>query len=520
MARLTPEVLSARIKTARDEIALNRQLYEDADEYTNPFKNGFKDKNGTHNTNTKSYDSTAMIAANNFVNTMVSKFTPPFMRWAELLSGPAIKEEDRARLNKDLEKVSNITFSNINASNFATASPEMYWELGKGTGVLIVLEGDEFQPFNFIAPPLSQMGFLEGKRGTVDFITRTWKIKPGLIKHTWHKALIPDSLQDLIKDDKQKAEDVEIVECFYYDYEELVWHYDVFYEKEKHILYRSDSVTCPVIVVRWLKIPGFVTGIGPVVLALSDIKTLNKMKELMLKLAALNVFGVYTVTNDGVFNPSTIKMKPGAFIPVQRNGGPEGKTIEPLPTAGNFQLQEYMINDLKDQIRQIMLDNRLPPENGPVRSVFELSQRIKELSTDIGASFGRLMYEYIIPLFRRCLEIEKNKGLISLPEGIDIDNFFVQIRIVSPIAQQQSVEDLQRFTQAYQICQSIDPQIAELAFSLEKIPDFICEKLGSPASLLRDEEKRQEIKEMVIQRATQIVAQMMTAENNGDKNGK
>ncbi len=520
MARLKTEVLAERAKRSRSEIEANRSLLEDADEYTNPFSKSHL--NSTSSTQsltvaTKSYDSTAMIAANNFVNTMVSKFTPPFMRWAELHVGPAVEEKYKTNTDKALEKITDIIFANLSASNFNTAAPEMYRELGKGTGVLFCLEGDALMPLNFLSAPILQMGFLEGKNGTIDFITRQRRIKNRLIKETWKKAKISSELAELIKD--KPDEETEVYECFYYDYDLFIWHYEVLLMDKKEVVYHSTSKTCPVIIPRWTKIPGFAIGVGPVLMAMPDIKTLNKMKELSLRLAALSVFGVYTVINDGVFNPNTVKIKPGAFIAVQRNGGPEGRTIEPLPKTGDFQVQEFMLNDLKDQIRQIMLDNRLPQENGPVRSALEIAERVKTLSTDIGASYGRLIFEYVIPLFRRIIEILTKKGLLVLPQGFDIDSFFVQVQVVSPIAQQQSVEDVQKFIQAYQMIAGIDPQLAQLAFMLEDIPQWLCEKLGSPASLLRDETEKEQLKEeikaKVIEQLTALQLQNQGEANNG-----
>lgn len=517
MSRLKTEALIERSKRSKSEILSNQSLLMDADEYTNPFSKSYLNNSssgGTLATATKSYDSTAMIASNNFVNTMVSKFTPPFMRWAELRVGPAIPDDKKDEVDKSLEKITDIIFANLAASNFNTAAPEMYRELGKGTGVLFCLEGDEMMPLNFLSAPILQMGFLEGKNGTIDFITRTRKLKNRLIKETWRRGKISKELEELIKD--KPDEDTEIVECFYYDYDVFVWHYEVSIEEKKEIIYHSISKTCPVIIPRWTKIPGFSIGVGPVLMALPDIKTLNKMKELSLRLAALSVFGVYTVINDGIFNPNTVKIKPGAFIAVQRNGGSEGKTIEPLPTTGNFQIQEFMMNDLKDQIRQVMLDNRLPPENGPVKSALEIAERIKTLMTDIGASYGRLIFEYVIPLFRRIIEILCKKGLLNLPKGFDIDSFFVQVQVVSPIAQQQSVEDVQKFMQAFQMIQSIDPGLAQLAFQLDTIPQWLCEKLGSPSTLMNEPEVIEQIREEIKQRAiNEIVALQQQGASNG-----
>ncbi len=58
-----------------------------------------------------------------------------------------------------------------------------------------------------------------------------------------------------------------------------------------------------------MKVAGEIYGRGPVITALPDIKTLNKVKELVLKNASLAIAGVYTAADDGVLNPNTIRQK-------------------------------------------------------------------------------------------------------------------------------------------------------------------------------------------------------------------
>jgi hypothetical protein len=93
----------------------------------------------------------------------------------------------------------------------------------------------------------------------------------------------------------------------------------------------------PWVISRYMKVSGEVYGRGPLLTALPDIKTLNKTLELLLKNASLAVSGAYTAADDGVLNPQTVKIVPGAIIPVARNGGPQGDSLKPLPRSGDLQ---------------------------------------------------------------------------------------------------------------------------------------------------------------------------------------
>lgn len=500
MPQLDIDKLLARAEkgfTARD---LNRPLFEDSYEFMLPYRNTFNNKEGSHNKPTVQYDSTAMNASSNFVNTMQSNFTPVFTRWAELKAGPGVPEKQRPKQNKELEKLTDVIFTYLNASNFATASAEMYFEWGIGTGALWLHEGDQQQPLNFMATPMAEMGLVEGRFGTVDGRFRKYKIKARLIKPTWpnDKVNFDSELATLVRDNPD--EEVELIECSYYDYDEFIWRYEVIYEKSKHRLVEKTFKEEICFTPRWLKIPGHAFGIGPFVLAMADVKTLNKMKEYMLRNAALSVFGVYTVASNGGFNPNTAKIAPQAFIPVERNGGPNGPSIQPLERAGSFDIQEFMIRDLQDSIRKTMLDTRLPEQQATPPSAFEIAERIREFQTDIGSAYGRAMFEFVQPLFRRIIAILERKGLITLPEGFEIDNFFVQVQVVSPIAQTQALEDVQKFMQTYQMTAGINPQLAMLAYEIEKVPQWLSDKTGSPSALLRDIDP-EEIKNTLLQMA-------------------
>jgi hypothetical protein len=510
--QLDIDKLMARANKAFSDRDLNRPLFEDSYEFMLPYRNTFNKGDGSHNKPTVQYDSTAMNASSNFVNTMQSNFTPVFTRWAELKAGPGVPEKQRTKYNKELTKLTDIIFTYLNASNFSTAAAEMFFDWGIGTGALWLHEGDESQPLNFIASPMSEIGLIEGRFGTVDGRFRKYKIKARLIKHTWpnDKVNINEDLAQIIRD--KPDDEIELIEACYYDYDEFVWRYEVVYEKSKHRIIEKTYTEEICFTPRWLKVPGHAYGIGPFVMAMADIKTLNKMKEYMLRNAALSVFGVYTVAGTGGFNPNAAKIAPNAFIPVERNGGPNGPTIQALPRTGSFDVQEFMIQDLQDSIRKTMLDTRLPEQQATPATAYEIAERIKEFQQDIGSAYGRAMFEFVQPLFRRIVSILSRKGLIQLPEGFEIDNFFVQVQVVSPIAQTQALEDVQRFLQTFQMTAGIDPQLALLSFEIEKVPQWLTEKTGSPADLLRDNAEIDEIKGQIAQL---IAAQQAQAQAQG-----
>jgi hypothetical protein len=517
MAGALIEKLLKRYKKSKAVMDIYRDIFEDVFEYVMPFYNTFAGAGAgggdNLNRNSKQYDSTAMISSVNFVNNLVSNLTPSFVRWANIKSGPMVAEKNRSALDKDLENLTRLEFTYLNSSNFYTALPSFYFNLGIGMGALLVDEGHSLHPLSFTTIPFSSIAVEEGIGGEIHGVYITEKIKGELIKHKFRDARMDVETERAIADNPDRK--FTLVQAFSYDYVDLDWKRTVFIEETKASIYESRSRYCPVITPRWMRIAGVPVGVGPFILGRSDYKMLNKLKELQARKAMLDVFGVYTVANDGVVNVDNIKLSPLAFIPVASNGGPAGPSIAPLASGGNFQMQQYMIEGLQDSVRQSFADNNMPPESSAVRSVFELVERLKKFAYNLGAAYSGLMYEYVQPLFRRITEILQNKGLVTLPDYFEIDSLFVMIQVTSPVAQQQSIEDLSKISQAIQFFQGYDPAMLRF-YKNKEIFNRVNEMLGISADVrMSDDEMDAMIGRENAAAAMQAQSQLAAAAQEG-----
>jgi hypothetical protein len=157
-----------------------------------------------------------------------------------------------------------------------------------------------------------------------------------------------------------------------------------------------------------------------------------------------------------------------------------------------------------------MLNNRLPSDAGPVRSATEIAERVKDNSVDIGAAYGRLVYELVQSVIKRILDILMSKGLIKLDNRFSkIDNLFAKIVIQSPAAKRQRYEDVQNVVQSLQILFGISPETAMTTFNMDKIGKYIAENGGVPATLLNSEEESAKVKQDI--QAAQAAAQQPKA---------
>jgi nucleotide-binding universal stress UspA family protein len=509
MMRLKPEDVIKRHDMALRKKDDFRDLYEDAYEFALPQRNlydGYYDgKVGGSKKMQRVFDSTAINSTQRFANRLQSGIFPPQRKWCRLEPGPEIPDDRRAEAQEALDVYTEKLFATMKQSNFDIAMGEFLLDLAVGTAVMMVQPGDEVSPINFIPVPQFLVAFEEGANGKVDNVYRRMRIKAEAIQRQWPDAKIDEtsSLARLIKD--KPTEDVDLIEATILDIKRGDYCYHVIYKEGKQeIVYRRMKVS-PWVVSRYMKVAGEIYGRGPLITALPDIKTLNKTLELLLKNASLAIAGVYTAADDGVLNPATVKILPGAIIPVARNGGPQGDSLKPLPRSADFNVSQIVINDLRQNVKRTLLDESLPPDNMSARSATEVVERMKELAQNLGSAFGRLINETMIPLVEKILQVMDDRGLIDLP--LRVNGLEVRVSPVAPLAMAQNMEEINSIMQYMQIAQQMGPE-GQMSIKVGETLDLIAEKLGVPQRVRLSPDERM----MKMQEAAQM-AQMAAQQN-------
>jgi hypothetical protein len=506
MMRLSAEDVLKRHDKALTKKEDFRSLYEECYEFALPQRNlydgYYEGKVGGQKKMNRVFDSTAINSTQRFANRMQSGIFPPQRKWCRLEPGPDIPEDRKEEAQAALDIYSDKLFASLKQSNFDIAIGEFLLDLSVGTAVMMVQPGDDINPFNFIPVPQFLVSFEEGANGQVDNVYRRMRLKGESIMRQWPDAVIPDDLQKKI--DQKPTDDLEFIEATILDQKRGDFCYHVIHKESKTELVYRRMVESPWIVSRYAKVAGEIYGRGPLITALPDIKTLNKTLELLLKNASLAIAGVYTAADDGVLNPNTVKIIPGAIIPVARNGGPQGESLKPLPRAGDFNVSQIIMNDLRMSIKRILLDESLPPDNMSARSATEVVERMKELSQNLGSAFGRLINETMIPLVTKILRVMDERGLIDLP--LKVNGLEIKVSAVAPLAMAQSMEDVQNVLQFAQIVQGAGPQ-AQMTLKTDAMMDFIAEKLGIPQKIRNTQEERMMMTQQMAEAAQQVAQQ-------------
>lgn len=155
-----------------------------------------------------------------------------------------------------------------------------------------------------------------------------------------------------------------------------------------------------------------------------------------------------------------------------------------------------------------MLDESLPPDNMSARTALEVSQRMKELSQNLGAAYGRLINETMYPVVRRTLEVMDTLGIIQLP--LKVNGLQVKIQPIGEIAMATNMAKVNQVMQYAQIASQLGPT-GQMTVKLEEVADFVADAMGIPASIRTTMEERMQMQQVMAEQA-QMMAQQQQAQ--------
>ena len=470
-----------------------KDRFEEAYEYCLPNRESFYDESPGQRRTDKIFDETAVVGVQEFASRLQAGIVPTFARWADFQAGSEIPPEQKPEINLELDKITDYVFQILQTSNFNQEIHEAFMDLAIGTGVMLVEEGDAINPIKFSSIPLTRVCLNNGPDGAIDTVYRTRYCKPDEINILYPKAVLPENFDPL-----RQTKKIKIVEAVYKIYEPNVEKYKlcVVMEDPKHILFEeiyTGEGANPYLVFRWNKASGEVYGRGPVFNAMSAIKTCNLTIELILQNAQMSVSGVYTYEDDGVINPDNISLVPGSLIPV----APGSRGLVPIQAASNFDVAQLVLNDMRANIKKALYMEALGKPEGTPMTATEVSERMADLSRQIGASFGRLQSELINPLLRRIIRILSKQGRIDIPK---VNGREVKIAPRSPLAQAQHLQDVADVTRFNEIIAgTFGPQMINLIVDQNATAKYLAEKMNLPEKLIRDEEEQKQLADRMSQ---------------------
>ena len=479
-------------------------LFEECYEYALPQRESFYHEEAGQRRDDRIFDETAVVGVQEFASRLQSGIVPNFARWADLMAGSEVPVEQREEVNNELDEVTEYVFEVLQNSNFSQEVHESFMDLAVGTGVLCVEEGDSINPVSFSAIPLPHVVLDTGPDDKIDHVYRERK----KVKFDHLQLMYPNGkFNDQVLSFMGSGRETTVLEVVCRDYskknQEAYFHYAIcmttkscIYSKEMNGIGSN-----PFVCFRWSKCAGEVYGRGPLINALSAIKTTNLTIELILENAQMSISGIYQMEDDGVINPDTINLVPGSIIP--KAMGSAG--LQPIQSAGRFDVAQLILSDMRLNIKRALYNDMLGNPDKTPASATEVAERMADLSRRMGSAFGRLQAELVQPVLQRVIYILKKQGRIEVPT---VNGREVKVRSVSPLAQAQANQDISSVARFLELVGgSFGPEMLQLLVDGEQTAIHLAKKFGVPESLIRDEDQRKQIAAMAQQMAQQQMQQ-------------
>ncbi|MFA7431599.1 MAG: portal protein, partial [Rhodospirillaceae bacterium] len=346
------ERLVDRYRRARDRRSAWEAHWRDCYDYALPQREVlFGAEPGGKRTD-RLFDGTAPDAVDHLAASLLAELTPPWARWFGFEGGPGLSEEEATAIGPLLEEAAETVRVHFDRSTFAVELHQCFLDLVTvGTAALLFEEASPGQTsaFRFTAVPLPELVVEEGSSGRLDVTFRRSGLTVGGLRERFPGAVLPDGVLERAErapESRFGVLEAVVPEGRGYAYTAILLGADselgagggaeVTLPEGLVVLAEAQFASSPFIIFRWLKVPGEAYGRSPVMKALPDIKTANKIVELVLKNASISVTGIWQADDDGVLNPANIRLVPGAIIP--KAVGSAGLT--PLEAPGRFDVSQ------------------------------------------------------------------------------------------------------------------------------------------------------------------------------------
>jgi hypothetical protein len=483
MGELSLEAVWARYQRVRARRRPWEGLWRDCYTYALPQRGAGFDPALRPGTNPaeRLFDGTALDAVDQLGAALLAELTPPGSQWFGLVPGREIGPLEHNLFAEALDGVTQTVQTHFDRSNFAVEMHQALLDLvTAGNATLLFEEAPIGSPsaFRLTAVPMCEIAFEAGPDGHIDGHFRERCLPLDVLRTWFPEAALPASVPAGQAEQEPAATIVEAVLPSNGDFAYFALLAD---EPSRPVPLATGHFSCsPFISFRWIKGAGEIYGRSPVMNALPDIRTANKVVELILKNASIAVTGIWLADDDGVLNPATIRLVPGSIIP--KAVGSSGLT--PLQAPGRFDVSNLVLDDLRARIRHTLLVDRLGPVGGARMTATEVVERSLETARLLGATFGRLQAELMTPLLDRALAILHRRG--EIPD-LALDGRDVDLRYRSPLARSQARQDVRETLTWLEATAKMGAE-ATAVVDVPATARWLAERLGVPGQLVRDVE--------------------------------
>lgn len=478
-------------------IPLIRQCFEFGNVARNPFIRGESSGSaaGDERHQAKLYDSTAAYALRRGANRIQQDMFTPGKAWGRLVPGEGIPSRLRPQAGRLLSAIGKTGFAALRGSNFDTVCNVFLQELRcAGTACLLPRFHADRGTFSFAVVPVNQYALDDDELGEVSGLFRRFnpvarsvgELWPRVGQHPYVKKIVADT-----PDKRIRFEEMTIRDGAFWRYVVMLCEGEQ--KSDQNVIVLDERRRRRrFIVARWRVVPGEAQGWSDMMSALPDVRTLNRIMELLLRNASLRMGGVWLTHSQGLLNPDTVRIFPGAQVPVRYMNAGGARPMERLDVGGDLGLTQFTITELRDSIRKILSDTGLPPVQDGIRTATEIMERQRDVILDFGAPVGRLISEFAIPLLETVIGELAEAGVISGVSDnlLRIDDTVVRLEVESELARSGSLGELDALLKSVEIMDRVaGPEVRQAFIRTKKLAGWLRGPLPLPEELIADEEE-------------------------------
>lgn len=280
--------------------------------------------------------------------------------------------------------------------------------------------------------------------------------------------------------------------------------------KEKSVLLQSGYHEMPFFGPRWETEEGETYGRGPGHIALPDIRSLNRAKELGLQALPLMIRPPLQVPHDGVVG-GQVRLTPAAQTAVYGDA-----EIKPIILGSDLKSEMIKTDELRQQIRSVFHRDLVALPDKNYMTATEIVKQLELIYREVGPALGQIQQEYLTPMLNRTFGLMWRAGAITQPPdvlaGADLD-----IEYEGPLARAQRTGDLTALQSALAVVEAMvqfDPSVVDRV-DMDAVTKEVWESAGASMRLLRSDGAVKQIQESRAQ-AAQAQAQAEQAQRVAD----
>jgi hypothetical protein len=421
-----------------------------------------------------------------------------------------------------MEQVNNAIHTAHNESNFDTEvakNYKMYTSLGS-MALLHESAGDEDDNnprLKFKAIHLSELVWEENSEGRADTVYHSFRMTVKQAAQQFGVENLSEAMQDRLENKPsdevrfmhvimpRNAKDVRLNDLGLAQPKERPIASIYIDMEDKHIVQEGGFYEFPVHVVRWETMPGEIYGRGPGSIALPDVRTLNRAKELGLHALNKAINPPMLATRRDVVG--SLDLRPGQITIMNDING-----LRPLENTARFDVSQFAVGDMQQAIKSIFFLDKLllPPrtETGEMTAT-EIQIRTEQMQRVLGPTLGRLNAELLSPLIERTFNILLRSGsLPQIPDILKERGLDVEIIFVNQLARSQQFGDItniQGWVNEMGLISQLKPEILDF-IDADGIAKHLAKVRGIPEVAVTNDDVVADMRE---QRAQQQQQQQM-----------